>query len=239
MGSVQDEGELMRTWIWRGIVGWVGWLSAPLSVLAFSASFEQLVITEDREVRSTVKIQDQMFRVETESEGSMVTLIKNAEGLFSLMPEQNIAMKFPPEEGANEFELMQHAQDYSAYLESKGAEYVGEEEVEGLPCEAYTLPKQAMRVCVQKDPVFPLKVEAPDSTVYFSNIQFDIPTSADDFILPIGVQVLDLEGIDLAAVLNAAGTEPASAEDAEGLAPLPVTAPESTEGDAAIPEAAP
>jgi outer membrane lipoprotein-sorting protein len=179
-----------------GVLAGVGLMAAD--AWAFSVSYDQKM-TRGREVyQSKVLLKDKLFRMEMTVGGQTSIVIHNAEGTYTVIPSQGMAMKTPNSQPGQQ--PVQGADDYVQYLQQQHAERIGSEMVNGHDCDIYRFTdpeaKGTTTAWVWKDKMFPIKIEmeTPDGKmlVELSNIQLGgaIPDSA--FQLPAGVKVMDI-----------------------------------------------
>jgi outer membrane lipoprotein-sorting protein len=175
-------------WAWLGVGG----------AQAFSVSYEQKV-TKGREVYAAkVAMKDEMFRMEAKVEGRASVIIRNAEGTYTYMPDEGMAMKLPLLDESQQ--PVKHADNYAQYLKEVKAQRLGSETVNGHPCDVYRFTDPSVKgattawVWTQKQFPIKLEIDSPDGKVIveLTNIQIgaDIPESV--FRLPSDVQVMDI-----------------------------------------------
>ena len=181
-----------------GVLGVVMWLGASADAAAFSASYDQKM-TQGRDVyTSTVAMKDGFFRMEMTMGGATSIILRNAQGTFTVMPDEGIAMKTPALQPGQE--PVEGADNYGQYLQQRQAERIGSETIDGHACDVYRYTDPAAEgattVWVWKDKMFPVRVEmdGPDGKMVteLSNIRLGaaIPDSA--FALPDDVEVIDM-----------------------------------------------
>ena len=165
---------------------------------AFSASYDQKA-TQGRAVyASKVSVKNEFFRMETTMRGESSLIIHNAEGTFTVMPSQGMAMKMSqlrPGQGA-----IQGADNYAQYLQRQHAEKTGSETIDGRACDIYRFTDsetgEVTTAWVATDIMFPIRLEVEGAEgkmlVELSNNQLGAAISDDAFQLPDGVQVMDM-----------------------------------------------
>ena len=184
--------------------GLMAWLMAPALALAFSATYDQRITGDGREIESSVAMKDGQFRVDMTLDGQRMIMLKNAEGLFNVMVEHGMAMKLPqldkfqgPPEGIDRA-------DYKDFLRERNANKVGSEVVNGYPTDVYEYvdpeSSKPVQVWVWTQRAFPVKIEmaGTDGTtvVEIRNIKLDTSIDASIFDLPPGVRVMDMGGFN-------------------------------------------
>lgn len=181
---------------WFGVLVGVGLMAAD--AWAFSVSYDQQM-TQGRSVyQSKVVLKDQRFRMDMTAQGQAMMIIHNAEGTYTVMPSEHMAMKTPqlhPGQGP-----VKGASDYAQYLQQQHAEKIGSDTIEGHACDLYRYTDsetgELTTVWVWKDKMFPLKFEIEakqgKTLIELSNIQLGAAISDDVFQLPAGIQVMDM-----------------------------------------------
>ena len=179
-----------------GVLAWMGVAAADAS--AFSASYDQKM-THGREVyQAKVSMKDALFRMEMTVEGQESIILRNAQGTFTVMPSEGMAMKTPmlrPGQGP-----VQGADNYAQYLQQRQAERTGSETIEGRACDIYRYADPdtggTTTVWVWTEPMFPVRfeTEAADGKTLteLSNIQLGAAIPDERFQLPAGIQVMDM-----------------------------------------------
>lgn len=179
----------------RTVLGLVGVLvlAAAGDAAAFSVTYDQKT-TQGRAVyESKVSMKDRLFRMEMAMGGQTSIIIRNAEGTFTYMPAEGMAMKTPhlrPGQGP-----LSGADNYAQYLEQNHAEKTGSETVDGHACDIYRYndPEGGMTtVWVWTEKMFPIKYQTDSSLTELSNIEVGAAIPDDQFQLPAGVQVMDM-----------------------------------------------
>ena len=175
------------------------WGVTAADAAAFSVTYDQTMTTGGKVIPSKVKSRDGLFRIESVVDGMQAVTIRTANGeIYQYMPAEQMAMKLPKFDGLSG--PTDEAADYLSYLKKQNAQSLGTETVNGLPCEVYQFADASSgattKVWVWKDRQFPVKMvrDTPQGpvTAEFSNIQLGavIPDAA--FVLPDGVQVMDM-----------------------------------------------
>ena len=179
-----------------GVLAGVGMLAADAS--AFSVSYDQKT-THGRQVyQSKISMQDQLFRMDMTLDGQASSILRNAEGMFTVMPSQGMAMRMPrlqPGQGP-----IRGAENYAQYLQEQHAEPAGSETIDGKACDIYqfTDPEAGgtTKVWVWKEKMFPIRFETEGdggkTVTELSNIQLGQAIPHETFQLPAGVQVMDM-----------------------------------------------
>lgn len=179
-----------------GVLAGVGLMAADAS--AFSASYDQKT-TQGREVyQSKVSLKDQLFRMDMTVGGQASIIIHNAEGTYTVMPSEGMAMKIAhPRPGQGP---VRGAGNYAQYLQQQHAERTGSETINGRACDIYRFTDsetgELTTAWVWKEKMFPIRIEAEGSRgktlVELSNIQLGAAIPNEAFQLPVGVQVMDM-----------------------------------------------
>ena len=179
-----------------GVLAWMGLAAGEAS--AFSASYDQ-TITHGRAVyQSKVSLKDALFRMEMTVDGQASIIIHNAEGTYTVMPSEGMAMKISrPRPGQGP---VRGADNYAQYLQQQHAERTGSETIDGRACDIYRFTDaetgQLTTAWVWKDKMFPIRIETDGSEgktlTELSNIQLGAAIADEAFQLPAGVQVMDM-----------------------------------------------
>jgi outer membrane lipoprotein-sorting protein len=178
----------------------VALLAAPPAHAGLSAAFDQTVSVDGDDSRSKVMIKDASFRVELEAPGARSIIIRNPKGIFSYLPEEGKAMRLPALAPA---QRPLDVEGYASRLRRMQAVKIGEEIVQGHPCDIYEFADQeaggaATKAWVRQQRGFPVRIEVeqPDGlmVVELSNIQLDAELDDALFELPAGVDVMELGG---------------------------------------------
>ena len=186
----------------RNIVSMVGVIAgvglAATQAFAFSVSYDQKM-TQGRSVyQSKVALKDQLFRMEMTAQGQAMIILHNAEGTYTVMPSENMAMKtaqLHPGQGP-----VKGAGNYLQYLQEQHAEKTGSDTVDGRACDIYRYTDsetgELTTVWVWKDKKFPIKFEIEakkgKTLIELSNIQLGAAIPDSTFQLPAGIQVMDM-----------------------------------------------
>jgi len=181
----------------------------PGSVEAYSASYEQRVTSGGQVIRSTVRMQEERFRMESVVEGQTSIVIRNEEGMFSYLPAQGMAVKLPSLDPSQQ--PVEALDDYAGYLRERQAELIRTEMLEGKACDVYRFTDPAINgpvtAWVWKERQFPIRLEmdGPDGhvVVELSNIQVGASADPAAFQLPAGVPIMDMGSMGLERWLNA------------------------------------
>ena len=194
----KEQGMAMRNRSLMSVLGViVGMGVVTGEAAAFSASYDQKTTQGRRVMSGTVLLKDELFRMETTSEGQTAVILHNREGTFTVMPSEGMAMKTALHPGQGP---IRGAGNYAAYLQERHAERIGAETVDGHACDIYrfTDPEAGGTVTawVWTEKMFPVRYETDGrdgkTVVELSNIQLaaTIPDSA--FEMPEGVTVMDM-----------------------------------------------
>jgi len=179
-----------------GVLAWVGLAAGEAS--AFSVSYDQKM-THGREVyQSKVSLKDELFRMDITVEGRVSIIIHNAEGTYTVMPSEGMAMKTPNLRAGQR--PVQGAGDYAQYLQQQHAERTGSETIDGRACDVYRFSDlktgDNTTAWVWKEKMFPIRFETETSdgktVVELSHIQLGVAIADEVFQLPAGVQVMDM-----------------------------------------------
>jgi outer membrane lipoprotein-sorting protein len=179
-----------------GVLAAVGVLAGEAS--AFSASYDQKM-TQGRAVyESKVSLKDELFRMEMTMGGQTSIILHNAEGTYTVMPSEGMAMKTPQlQRGQGP---VRGASNYAQYLQQNQAEQIGSETIDGRACDIYrfTDPETGdlTTAWVWKAKMFPIRYETEGAQgktlVELSNIELGAAIPDEAFQLPDGVQVMDM-----------------------------------------------
>jgi outer membrane lipoprotein-sorting protein len=142
--------------------------------------------------------------------GSTSITIRNADGIFTYLPQEDMAMRLPELNASQR--PVQGAADYPQYLQERNARLVRSESWHGMPCDVYEFTDPELKgtttAWVWKEKQFPVRMElnGPDSmmTVELSNVQVGIATQDAMFQLPPDVNVLDMASM-MGGLQNAVG----------------------------------
>jgi outer membrane lipoprotein-sorting protein len=167
-------------------------------VLAFSVVYDQKT-TQGREVyQSKMSVKDGLFRMEMTAGGQTSLIIHNAEGTYTVMPSEGMAMKIGrPHPGQGP---VRGAANYAQYLQQQRAERIGSETIDGRACDIYRYTDSETgdlnTAWVWKEKMFPIRIEIDGAKgkliMEFSNIQLGAAIPDETFQLPKGVQVMDM-----------------------------------------------
>ena len=185
---------MRRSVLMVGLLVGVGLVAADAA--AYTVAYDQKT-TQGRQVyQSKVSMKNKLFRMDMTMKGEASIILRNAEGTFTVMLKEGMAMKMPqlrPGQGP-----VQGAENYEAYLQAMHAEKTGSETIDGHACDIYryTDPetRQLTTVWVWKEKMFPVKFETEGMVMELSNIQIGAAIPDDAFQLPEGVQVMDMGG---------------------------------------------
>lgn len=179
-----------------GVLVWIGVVAGDAA--AFSVSYDQKM-THGRDVyQSKVSMKDQLFRMEMTVEGQASIIIRNAEGTYTVMPSEGMAMKTPRLRPGQE--PVQGTDNYAQYLQQRQAERTGSETIDSHACDIYRYSDPetggTTTVWVWKDKMFPIRFETEASDgktlTELSNIELGAAIPDEAFQLPAGVQVMDM-----------------------------------------------
>lgn len=163
----------------------------------FSVSYDQRVTSGGEVVESTVRVKDDLMRIDSSAEGERVIVLKNREGSFSYLPEEGFAMRLPGVERSQQ--PIEQVEDYESFLRAQQATVIRSERVNGYDCDVYQFADPAgegtVTAWVWRERQFPVKVEldGPDGVIVaeLTNIQLGAPLAESDFALPAGVEVME------------------------------------------------
>jgi len=182
-----------------GLLGAAVWIGASAgSAAAFTASYDQK-ITQGRNVyQSNVQMKDGFFRMEMTIGGEFSVIIRNADGVYTVMPGQGMAMKTPYLQLGQE--PVQGASDYAEYLRQHNAERLGAETIDGRACEIYRFidPELggSITAWVWTEKMFPIRFEADapggKTLTELSNVELGAAIPEDAFQLPAGIELMDM-----------------------------------------------
>lgn len=179
-----------------GVLAWVGLAAGDASAL--SVSYDQ-TMTQGRDVyQSKVSLKDERFRMDMTVDGQASIIIHNAEGTYTVMPSEGMAMKTPTLRAGQR--PVRGAGNYAQYLQQQHAERTGSETLDGRACDIYRFSDPeaggTTTVWVWKEKMFPIRfeTETADGTtlVELSNVQLGAAIQDEAFQLPAGVQVMDM-----------------------------------------------
>ena len=182
-----------------GVLLGMGLAAGPAS--AYSVSYDQKITHGNDAYAGKVSMKDGLFRMEMTMDGQETIILKNADGMFTVMPSEGMAMKTPhlrPGQGP-----VQGAEDYAGYLAGMHAEKTGTETIDGHPCDIYRYidPQTGGHetVWVWTEKMFPIRIESENTNgktlTELSNIQIGAALPDSTFKLPDGVQVMDMSAL--------------------------------------------
>ena len=165
---------------------------------AFSVSYDQIISSNNQQVKFAVKVKDKDVRVESDLGGAKSIMIKNKSGDFNYLPAQNKAIKIP--EQMQRPNLTDDLSNFGEFLKKNKATVVGSEIVQGHNTDIYQFVSPAganTKVWLWKEQQFPLKIEVKEAnhamTIDLTNIKFDPTTDETTFQLPPNVKIADLQ----------------------------------------------
>ena len=176
----------------------LGVCAAGAGTEAFSVSYDQTV-TQDRQVMTgKVSMKDEMFRMDMTADGHAAVILHNASGTYTYLPAEGMAMKTAALNPSQQ--PIEHADNYSQYLKERHAERIGDETVDGHPCEVYQFAdpetQGTVTAWVWTEKQFPLKLEFDGvkgkMLMEFLNVQLGAALPDALFELPADVQVMDM-----------------------------------------------
>ena len=180
----------------RAVVGVLAVLASvglvAADAAAFSVSYDQKTTQGRTTYQSKVQMKNALFRMDMTMQGQESIILRNAEGTFTVMPSEGMAMKMAqlhPGQGP-----IQGADNYAQYLQQHQAELIGSETIDGKACDIYryTDADGTTTVWVWKEKMFPVKFESGGMVTELSNIQLGAAIPDERFQLPAGVQVMDM-----------------------------------------------
>ena len=129
--------------------------------------------------------------------GQVSIIIHNAEGTYTVMPSEGMAMKTSLHPGQGP---VRGAGNYAAYLRERQAERTGSETIDGRACDIYRFSDPEAggitTAWVWKEKMFPIRFETETSDgkmlIELSNVQLGAAIPDEAFQLPAGVQVMDM-----------------------------------------------
>ena len=136
--------------------------------------------------------------MEMTAEGHAMIILRNAQGTYTVMPSEGMAMKtahLRPGQGG-----IKGASNYAQYLQEQHATKTGSETIDGKPCDIYKYTDsetgELTTAWVWTANMFPIKFEveakAGKTVIELTNIQLAATISDDAFQLPAGIQVMDM-----------------------------------------------
>jgi len=168
-------------------------------VQARTASYDQVITHGGQRMHSSVTIKDERtFRMESNVQGIKAIIISNQSGVFSYMPNQNMAIRLP---SLDQFEKpVAAAGDYTEYLKQLNAEFLGKEIVNGYNTDIYRYfdpsANAPVTVWVWTEEQFPVRIQMKSAMgsveSEITNIRFNVPVSDSMFQLPAGAQIMDM-----------------------------------------------
>ncbi len=176
----------------------LGVLVASATAEAFSASYDQTVTGSQGTMTSKIVLRDGQFRIESVMGGSTSITIRNAEGVFTYLPQEGIALRMPALNASQQ--PVQGADNYPKYLQEHNARLVRSESWHGMNCDVYEFTDPELKgtttAWVWKEKQFPVRMEmhGPDGlvTVELSNIQVGVAVQEAMFHLPPNVKPMDM-----------------------------------------------
>ncbi len=192
----------MKKNISKVLVGFVGVLSAfVFSGMVFAQSLSSVTydstmsFTGMPAIQSTTYLKDKKFRFEMNMPNQKMIYIFDGNNAYMYMPAMGTAMKMPADKIK---EQMAESKDAMDYRNIPGLQKVGDDTVDGIACDVYTYTRSEAdaKIWVSKELDFPIKseVKTKDGTVITrnSNIKKNSPIDDSVFVLPAGVQAMDM-----------------------------------------------
>ena len=185
-------------WVWSaiGALCAVGAVAPP--VFARSVAYDQKTVMDDEVTTAKVILQDEQFRMEAVQEGVTTVAIRNAQGIFTYLPAERLAMKLPALE-TSQGGVIEDLNHYVSYVNQHNGKVIGQETVDGKVCDIYQFVDpangNATTAWVWKEQEFPLRMETdgPEGKVIteIQNLQFDVPVDPSLFEIPAGFKMVD------------------------------------------------
>ena len=182
----------------RAVVGLLAVLASvgvmATDAAAFSVSYDQKTTQGRTTHQSKVQMKNALFRMDMAMGGQESIILRNAEGTFTVMPSEGMAMKMPqlhPGQGP-----VRGAGNYAQFLQEQHAELTGSETIDGKECDIYRYTDsetgELTTVWVWKQKTFPVKFQSGKTVTELTNIQLGAAIPDETFQLPAGVQVMDM-----------------------------------------------
>lgn len=173
-------------------------LAAAASAEAFSASYDQTITGSHGTMTGKVVLKDEQFRMESAMGGSTSITIRNADGVFTYLPQEGMAMRLPVLDASQQ--PVRGGDNYQEYLRQHDARLVKSETWHGMTCDVYEFTDPELKgtttAWVWKEKQFPVRMEISGQggpmVVELSNIELDVATDEAMFRLPPGVEVMDM-----------------------------------------------
>ena len=167
---------------------------------AYSVHYTQTITTPESQTPITMKIweKDEKMRIESVAGGMGFTTIYRKDGIYNIVPGQNMATKMPvPETTTN---ALKNHEKYLDEIKSLGAKQVGTENIDGVPCDIYEYNEPAagsqIKVWVRQKERFPAKMTATvlnkTTEIRFTDIQINKDVPDELFTIPKGMKIIDI-----------------------------------------------
>ena len=137
-------------------------------------------------VTTKVYVKGNRSRMEMQAGGMQTINLFDGTQAYMYIPSQNMAMVVPIQAAKAQLPVIG---DYS-----KNCDNLGEEMVDGRSCSVYNCAKggQPVKMWIDKELDFPLKTITGGATVYYKNIEVNVPLDDSLFVLPEGVKAQDM-----------------------------------------------
>lgn len=174
---------------------------SPAAALAETVSYTQTVKSSSSpamNMNSSVWIKDDRLRYETTADNIRSVVISRPDGIYSYMPDQNLAIKIPTAEPLN-FVFLRSPGNYLNSLSAFGAKKQGTETIGPYVCDVYTYNDQnrdwQVKTWVWQEKKIPVKIliKSPFDTteIKLDNITVGGRMSDDLFEIPENVRLID------------------------------------------------
>ena len=173
------------------------WVVVPTAA-ARSVAYDQKTVMDDEMTMAKVIMQDEWFRMETVQEGTKTVAIRNAQGIFTYLPDERLAMKLPALE-TSQGGVIEDLNDYVSYVNQRNGKVIRQEMVSGKSCDVYQFVDpangNATTAWVWTERQFPLRLETdgPEGKIVTEllNVQFDVPVDPSLFEIPSSMELVD------------------------------------------------
>jgi len=164
-------------------------LSIPIIVSALEqqpSSFTCDVFTKARggmSMKMNIFVKGNKFRMEGVMSGVESVTIYDGNSAYVYIPQQNVAMSVP---------LNQASRDMipTKWNIDSQCSYLGNEELNGVLTKRYNCDK--VRAWIAEDNGFPVKIISDEVEMYYSNFKKDVVLEDSLFMLPSGVNLMDI-----------------------------------------------
>lgn len=147
-------------------------------------------------VNSTCYVKSLKVRMEIQAQGQETVFIMDGQNSYMYFPSSKIAIPIPVQQASGQVPVP------TSYKDIPGLVKVGEEEVNGKPCDVYEYNEKGNRhkIWVDKEIDFPVKSESMTGNGkvvnYISNVQKNIALDDSLFKLPADAQIMDQKAME-------------------------------------------